>query len=279
MIKIVGIQFKNAGRIYYFDPLDIEFNIGDTAIVETVRRLELGYVAIANKEIEEKENQFELKPVIRKGDKEDLEQAHINEEMAIEAFQIFKKYVAKLELPMKPLYAEYTIDQSKVLFYYESEDRVDFRELLRYLTPQFHLRVELRQISSREAARVVGGIGNCGREVCCKKFLTDFQYVTMKMAKDQSMSLNTSKISGLCGKLMCCIAFENSTYQDLKKEFPLIGSKVKTPNCPCSRVVGVDLIKGTVKAQEENNSPAAVYSLKDIKPVTPKQVKDENESE
>ena len=167
MTEIVGIQFKNASRVYYFSPLDYKFKVGEFAIVETVRGLELGRVIIANRMVEDDELSHELKPVIRKANSHDLMLEKKHEEMAPESFKIFKKYVNQLNLPMKPLYCEYTIDSSKVIFYYSAEDRVDFRELLKLLTPHFKTRVELRQIGPREAARVVGGIGGCGRVICC----------------------------------------------------------------------------------------------------------------
>jgi cell fate regulator YaaT (PSP1 superfamily) len=267
MTKIVGIQFNNSGRVYYFAPGEFDFKVGDTAIVETVRGLELGNVAIATRTVEDSEVEYELKPVVRKGTEEDEEQYKVNIELAKEAFEIFKKYVKKLGLPMKPLYSEYTIDQSKVLFYYESEERVDFRELLKYLTPQFHIRVELRQIGSREAARILGGIGNCGRELCCKTCLRDFDFVTMKMAKDQSMSLNSSKISGLCGKLMCCIAYENEMYQQLKKELPSVGNYVKTPSCDCCKIISVDYMKKTVRTQENPTGAPTTHPASDVQVV------------
>ena len=232
-IEIVGIQFKGAGKIYYFSPLDFKFKQGDLAVVETVRGLEMGKVLIPNKFVSEEELEYELKPVVRKATKHDIENEEKNNKLAPVSFEKFKKYVKQLDLNMKPLYCEYTVDCSKIIFYYCSDDRVDFRELLKLLTPEFKLRVELRQIGPREGARVIGGIGTCGRELCCKKYLQNFDFVTMKMAKEQSMSLNTSKISGACGKLMCCIAYENELYKELKKELPAVGTFVKTPNCEC----------------------------------------------
>ena len=207
-MKIVGIQFKEVGKVYYFDPLNNDFKLGEYAIVETVRGVELGKVIIPNREVEDEQIEYELKPVIRKATDEDVEQEKKNAELAKKAFEVFKKYIKICKLEMKPLYAEYTIDLSKIIFYYTADDRVDFRELLQYLAPEFRIRVELRQIGPREAARALGGIGICGRELCCKKFLQNFDFVTMKMAKEQGMSLNNAKISGACGKLMCCIGYE-----------------------------------------------------------------------
>ncbi len=264
MPNVIGIQFKGVGRIYYFNPLNINFQSGDYAIVETVRGLELGKVVLGNHEISDGQLETELKPVIRKGTEKDVEQENKNTELAQAAFETFKKYVIQCNLDMKPLYAEYTIDKSKVIFYYTADDRVDFRELLKMLAPEFKSRVELRQIGPREAARVIGGIGGCGREICCKNHLRNFDIVTMKMAKDQSMSLNTTKISGICGKLMCCIAFENELYQELRKEIPNVGTFVKTPTSPRCKVISVDYIKRTVRTQESPDSLPVVHPVSEV---------------
>lgn len=270
MKEIVGIQFKNASRVYYFSPLEYKFSVGEYAIVETVRGLELGKVIIANRMVEDDELSHELKPVVRKANQHDLILEKKHEEMAPESFAIFKKYVNELNLPMKPLYCEYTIDSSKIIFYYSAEERVDFRELLKLLTPHFKTRVELRQIGPREAARVVGGIGSCGRVICCKTCLNNFDFVTMKMAKEQGMSLNTNKISGVCGKLMCCIGYEHELYLELKKEVPNVGQLVKTPNCSCCKVVNVDYIKKIVSVQENQDGAPVKYEAKQVSLVVPK---------
>lgn len=264
MKKIVGIQFKGGGRVYYFDPLNYEFKRGDYAIVETVRGLELGFVSIGNREVEDNYIEHELKPVVRVAKPEDLEQEKKNNELAKKSFEIFKEFVAKLNLEMKPLYCEYTIDNSKIIFYYCAEDRVDFRELLKLLTPKFRIRVELRQIGTREAARVIGGVGSCGRELCCKTHLANFDFVTMKMAKEQGMSLNTNKISGICDKLMCCIAYEHELYLELKKDLPNVGQMVKTPSCDCCKVVSVDYIKKKVKTNENPNGAPVSHNASEV---------------
>lgn len=263
-IEIVGIQFKGMGKIYYFSPLNFKFSQGDYAVVETVRGLELGKVLIANKFVPSEEIEYELKPVVRKATKHDIETEEKNNLLAVASFEKFKKYVKQLSLDMKPLYCEYTIDSSKIIFYYCSEERVDFRELLKLLTPEFKIRVELRQIGPREGARIVGGIGTCGRILCCKTYLQNFDFVTMKMAKEQSMSLNTSKISGACGKLMCCIAYENELYKELKKELPAVGDFVQTPNCECCKVVGVDYLKKLVKAEENEGGTPTCYKASEV---------------
>lgn len=264
MKTVVGIQFKGGGRVYYFDPLDFKFARGDYAIVETVRGLELGFVSIGNREVEDDYLEHELKPVIRRATERDLKQEAKNNELAPKNFEIFKKYVKEFDLNMKPLYCEYTIDGSKIIFYYSAEDRVDFRELLKVLAPEFKIRVELRQIGSREAARVIGGIGSCGRELCCKTHLANFDFVTMKMAKEQGMALNTNKISGICDKLMCCIAYEHELYQELKKELPNVGQMVKTPSCDCCKVVSVDYIKKMVRTNENPNGAPTAHNASDV---------------
>lgn len=264
MKKIVGIQFKGGGRVYYFDPLHYQFQRGDYAIVETVRGLELGFVSIGNREVEDTYIEHELKPVVREAKEEDLIQEKKNNELAKKSFEIFKEFVSKLNLDMKPLYCEYTIDNSKIIFYYCAEDRVDFRELLKLLTPKFRIRVELRQIGTREAARVIGGVGSCGRELCCKTHLANFDFVTMKMAKEQGMSLNTNKISGICDKLMCCIAYEHELYLELKKDLPNVGQMVKTPSCDCCKVVSVDYIKKKVKTNENPNGAPVSHDASEV---------------
>lgn len=264
MKTVVGIQFKGGGRVYYFDPLKYDFKRGDYAIVETVRGLELGYVSIGNREVEDDTLEHELKPVIRPANECDIKHDEKNTILAKSSFEIFKKYVKEFDLDMKPLYCEYTIDSSKVIFYYSAEDRVDFRELLKVLAPEFKIRVELRQIGTREAARVIGGLGGCGRELCCKTHLANFDFVTMKMAKEQGMALNTNKISGICDKLMCCIAYEHELYQELKKELPNVGQMVKTPSCDCCKVVSVDYLKKLVKTNENPNGAPTVHKAEDV---------------
>ena len=267
MPKVVGIQFKGVGRIYYFDPLNFEFEQGEYAIVETVRGLEIGKVMLGNHEISKEKLEAELKPVIRKATKEDVDNDAYNEELAKNAIKVFKKCVSKCELEMKPLYAEYTIDRSKVIFYYTADDRVDFRNLLKLLTPEFKMRVELRQIGPREAARALGGLGTCGRELCCKTHLRNFDFVTMKMAKDQNLSLNTSKISGACGKLMCCIAYEDELYKEFKKEFPSLNSIVRLKNGTSGKVNSIDYIKRVLRIQENADSLPISCTLEDIEEI------------
>ena len=274
MITIVGIQFKGMGRIYYFDPLHFTFQKDDYVVVETVRGLELGLVIIPNREVEDSQIEYELKPIIRKATKKDIEDEKRNNEQASKNFIIFKKLVNECNLEMKPLYCEYTLDHSKLIFYYCAEDRVDFRELLKLLAAEFKTRIELRQIGPREAARIIGGIGTCGQVLCCQRYLREFDFVTMKMAKEQSMSLNNTKISGSCGKLMCCIAYESELYKELRKEIPGVGTYVKTPTCDCCKIVSVDYIKKIVRTQENLNGMPVAHEASKVEVVNIKNKKE-----
>lgn len=278
MPKVIGIQFKGVGRTYYFDPLNFMFDAGEYAIVETVRGLELGKVVIGNHEIPDEKLEAALKPVIRKATEKDIAQEEKNNELAKIAFKFFKESVASCNLEMKPLYAEYTIDRSKVVFYYTADDRVDFRNLLKILTPEFKVRVELRQIGPREAARAIGGLGSCGRELCCKSHLKNFDIVTMKMAKDQNLSLNSNKISGVCGKLMCCISYEDELYKELKKEFPNINTYIKTKKGEVGKVISVDFIKRTIRFQPNPDTMPITCTLDDIAEIKGKNPNNENGS-
>lgn len=264
MVKIVGVQFKETNRIYYFNSLNMVFKEGDKVIVDTVRGMEIGTVVLPTTEKSLKEIEYELKDVIRKATDRDLKNEIENEAKAKVAFEFFKEKVIECGLEMKPLYAEYTIDKSKVIFYYVADDRVDFRDLLKVLAPEFKTRVELRQIGPREAARVIGGLGPCGRELCCKKHLRNFNFVTMKMAKEQGMSLNTAKISGCCGKLMCCIAYENDLYKELKKELPGVGTFVRTNTCPRCKIVAVDYLKKIIRTQEGIDTMPVAHTMDEI---------------
>lgn len=265
MVKIVGVQFKENNKTYYFDSVDFVFKQNDRVIVDTARGLEIGTVTLKTTEVSKDTIEYELKPVIRLANEKDLRYEKENEKMAIKSFEFFKQKVKEFDLNMKPLYAEYTIDRSKIIFYYESEDRVDFRDLLKVLTPEYKIRVELRQIGPREAARVIGGLGICGRELCCKTHLQNFNFVTMKMAKEQGLSLNNSKISGCCGKLMCCIAYESEIYKELKKEIPGVGTIVSTPSCNSCKIISVDYLKKIVKTEEVIGGMPVVHNVSDIK--------------
>lgn len=254
MVKVVGIGFKEVGKIYWFNPEPFALNINDYVIVETVRGLELGKVVEPIKEIDESTLEHELKKVIRIASKKDIETSLINDKKALEAIPLIKNIISTRDLDMKIVDSEYTLDASKLIIYYNAEGRVDFRELVKDLAAEFKIRIELRQIGQREGAKMIGAIGTCGREVCCKKHLREFDLVTMKMAKDQGMALSSGKITGVCGKLMCCISYENDYYVEVRKRMPNVGDIVDTPTCSECKVISVDYIREIVKTT--NNEEA-----------------------
>lgn len=229
MIKVVGIRFKKAGKTYYFDPGKIEIEAGQDVIVETARGVEFGHVVIGPRGITEDEIVSPLKPVLNIATEEEKKKHIENKEKAKEALEICTAKIAEHKLEMKLIDVEYTFDNNKVIFYFTSDGRVDFRELVRDLAAVFRTRIELRQIGVRDEAKMVNGLGPCGREICCANWLGDFVPVSIKMAKDQGLSLNPVKISGLCGRLMCCLKYEHECYKDLKKNLPIKGDKIKTP--------------------------------------------------
>lgn len=229
MITVVGVRFKKAGKIYYFDPdvIDVKFN--DFVVVETARGIEFGHVVVGPKQIKEEDIVSPLKKVLRIALDEDFEIHRENTRKAKEAIAICQEKVAEHGLKMKLVDVEYTFDNNKVIFYFTADGRVDFRELVKDLAAIFKTRIELRQIGVRDEAKMVGGIGPCGKMVCCAQFLGEFDPVSIKMAKEQSLSLNPTKISGLCGRLMCCLKYEHSTYEELLKKMPQIGAIAITP--------------------------------------------------
>lgn len=248
MADIIGVKFKAGGKVYYFAPNEDEFNIGDGAVVETARGIECGEVAIEKRSIPDDKLIFPLKPVIRKATKEDLDRLEDNRKKEVSAFEICEKRIAKHGLDMKLVSVEYAFDGSKILFCFISDGRVDFRELVKDLAGIFRTRIELRQIGVRDEARMLGGLGVCGRPFCCATFLNEFQPVSIKMAKEQGLSLNPVKISGTCGRLMCCLKYEQEAYDDLIRITPRIGAFVTTPD---GRGVVVDrnLISGNLRVQ------------------------------
>lgn len=219
MVKVVGVRFKKAGKIYYFNPGELKMAAGDGCVVETSRGVEFGEIVIEPKEVPEQEVVQPLKQVLRSATSEDYERLEINKERAKEAFQIAMEKIEEHELPMKLLEAEYTLDDSKLIFSFTADGRVDFRELVKDLASIFRIRIELRQVGVRDEAKLLGGMGPCGRGLCCSTFLGEFEPVSIKMAKDQNLSLNPSKISGVCGRLMCCLRYECDSYQCNKKTF------------------------------------------------------------
>lgn len=229
MVNIVGVRFKKAGKIYYFDPLDMELALDDAVIVETARGMELGVVSMAMKAIGDDEVVAPLKPVLRKATEEDVDRHRKNIAREKEAIAICKEKIAAHGLDMKLVDVEFTFDMNKVIFYFTADGRVDFRDLVKDLASVFRTRIELRQIGVRDEAKMKSGIGPCGRTLCCSSFLSDFTSVSIKMAKEQNLSLNPTKISGICGRLMCCLKYEQETYEDIRKRLPRYGSIVNTP--------------------------------------------------
>ncbi len=228
--KIVGVRFKEAGKIYYFNPNNFEVQRNDFVMVETARGLEMGEVLVPAKDIPDEEVVAPLKDVLRVASEKDHETARENAVLEREAHDVCQKKILERNLSMKLVDVEYTFDRSKILFYFTADGRVDFRELVKDLAAQFKTRIELRQIGVRDEAKMLGGLGCCGRPVCCKTFLGEFQPVSIKMAKEQNLSLSPTKISGLCGRLMCCLKYEQDTYECLRKQMPKIGKEIMTPD-------------------------------------------------
>ena len=247
MIKVVGIRFRNAGKIYYFDPKDFEMEVGSHAIVETARGIEYGTVLIAPREVADDQVIQPLKPVIRVATEEDTKTVERNKEREKSAYKICQEKIAKHGLEMKLVQAEYTFDSNKLLFYFTADGRIDFRELVKDLASVFRTRIELRQIGVRDETKMLGGIGICGRELCCCSYLSDFVPVSIKMAKEQNLSLNPTKISGVCGRLMCCLKNEEETYEYLNSRLPGVGDTVTTATGETGEVQSVNVLRQKVK--------------------------------
>ena len=252
MTKVVGIRFKPVGKIYYFNPEDIKLVPGDGVIVETTRGIEYGTVVLTDKEIDEEEFNMPIKSIQRKATDADLATAEDNKKRAKEAFSICLEKIAQNNLEMNLVDVEYTFDKSKVLFYFTADGRVDFRQLVKDLAAVFRTRIELRQIGVRDEAKLLGGFGICGRALCCSQFLGDFEPVSIKMAKEQSLSLNPTKISGTCGRLMCCLKYEQDAYEELLKKSPNVGALVDTP-VGRGTVIASQLLKGIVSVKIDNS--------------------------
>ena len=247
MIKVIGVRFRKAGKVYYFDPAGMEIKTGDHVIVETARGVEFGEVVLGAREVNEEKVIQPLKSVIRMANKNDEEIERRNKEKEKEAFQICLQKIKKHELQMKLIDAEYTFDNNKVLFYFTADGRIDFRELLKDLASVFKSRIELRQIGVRDETKIMGGIGICGRPLCCHSYLSEFIPVSIKMAKEQNLSLNPTKISGVCGRLMCCLKNEEETYEDLNSRLPGIGDYVTTDDGLKGEVHSVSVLRQLVK--------------------------------
>ncbi|MCL7749293.1 PSP1 domain-containing protein [Halalkalibacter alkaliphilus] len=248
MHQVVGVRFKKAGKIYYFSPGSFQLEKGETVIVETSRGVEFGRVVIGTKTVGENDVVLPLKQVIRIATDKDKLVVQENVEQAKKAFEVCTEKIIEHKLDMKLVDVEYTFDRNKVLFYFTADGRIDFRELVKDLAAVFRTRIELRQIGVRDEAKMLGGIGPCGRVLCCSSFLGDFEPVSIKMAKDQNLSLNPAKISGLCGRLMCCLKYENDMYESAKQELPDVGKRVRTPEGR-GKVIGLNLLEKVIQVE------------------------------
>lgn len=268
MSKIVGVKFKPAGKVYYFDPVEIDIKKGDMVIVETARGLELGEIAVEARELSGEGFSKPLKNLVRIATEEDKKRREENKVKEAEAFAICNEKIKKRELDMKLIEVEYTFDGSKILFYFTADGRVDFRELVKDLAIVFKTRIELRQIGVRDESKSIGSIGICGRSLCCSQFLGEFEPVSIKMAKEQGLSLNPSKISGACGRLMCCLKYEQSTYEELLRVTPKQGAQVETP-MGRGTVEYVSLLKGIVKVKLEDEAEKVLqdFNVSEVKPL------------
>ena len=262
MIKIVGVRFRKAGKIYYFDPAGMEIETGTHVIVETARGIEFGTVMIPPREMEEDGVVQPLKPVIRIATEADEITEQKNKEKEKEAFQICLEKIAKHKLEMKLVEAEYTFDNNKLLFYFTADGRIDFRELVKDLASVFRTRIELRQIGVRDETKILGGIGICGKPLCCSTYLSEFIPVSIKMAKEQNLSLNPTKISGVCGRLMCCLKNEEETYEYLNSRLPNVGDYVTTIEGLKGEVQSVSVLRQLVKVIVEVNDEKEIREYK-----------------
>lgn len=274
MVKVIGVRFKRAGKIYYFDPDNYDIKQGDKVVVETARGLEFGEVIVGMKEVAEHEIVQPLKKVIRIANEKDIIQHQENISKKEKAIKICQEKIEKHNLDMKLIDVEYTFDNTKVIFYFTADGRVDFRELVKDLAAIFKMRIELRQIGVRDEAKMVGGIGTCGKSLCCHSWLGEFDPVSIKMAKVQNLSLNPTKISGICGRLMCCLKYENDTYQELRKDLPEVGERVKTA-LGMARVIESSILYEKVKVRyileektddkpEKLSEECAIYNKFDV---------------
>ena len=259
MAQVIGVRFKNVGKMYYFDPAGQEIARGQSVIVETARGVECGMVAMPNREVDDEKVVKPLKPILRVATEKDLAQVAANREKEKRAYRICLEKIKAHKLDMKLIDVEYTFDNNKTLFYFTADGRVDFRELVKDLASVFKTRIELRQIGVRDEAKMIGGLGICGKPFCCSTFLGDFQPVSIKMAKEQSLSLNPTKISGTCGRLMCCLKYEQEAYEDLLRITPRSGSTVSTPDGR-GVVEDVSLLTGVLKVRLEKHGETGLHT-------------------
>jgi cell fate regulator YaaT (PSP1 superfamily) len=263
LYDVVGVRFKKAGKIYYFDPGDLSIEKDDFVIVETVRGVEYGRAVVARKQVEENDVVLPLKKVVRIADHKDRMIVDENKQAAQEAYDVCSEKVNEHQLDMKLVDVEYTFDRNKIIFYFTADGRVDFRDLVKDLAAIFRTRIELRQIGVRDEAKMLGGIGPCGRMLCCSTFLGDFDPVSIKMAKDQNLSLNPTKISGLCGRLMCCLKYENDEYEAAKEQLPDLGEIIMTPQGK-GKVVGLNLLERVLQVELKEQEQVLEYTLEEI---------------
>ena len=266
MSEVIGVKFNKVGKIYYFDPKGNKLEVGRGVVVETARGLEFGYVATPNREVSEEELVAPLKPIVRAATNADYDRLEKNKEKEKEAFEIAAREIREHKLDMKLINTEYTFDGSKILFYFTADGRVDFHELVKSLAGIFRTRIELRQMGVRDEAKTLGAIGGCGRPLCCSSFLNDFHPVSIRMAKDQGLSLNPTKISGICGRLMCCLQYEQVAYEDLLKKVPNKGSLVEYDG-ERGVVTEVFVLKGLIKAKfgSQEEPVFKILDAKDVK--------------
>lgn len=260
---MIGVRFKKAGKIYYFDPGEFPISKNDYVIVETARGIEYGKAVTDKKQVNEHDVVLPLKKVVRLADQKDQMNVEENKQAAEQAFEVCCDKVLEHQLDMKLVDVEYTFDRNKVIFYFTADGRVDFRDLVKDLASIFRTRIELRQIGVRDEAKMLGGIGPCGRMLCCSTFLGDFEPVSIKMAKDQNLSLNPTKISGLCGRLMCCLKYENDEYEEAKAELPDLGESIKTPDGP-GKVIGLNLLERVIQVNLTGQERVLDYTLEEI---------------
>ena len=274
MAEVSGVRFKNVGKVYYFDPAGVALKKGDMVIVETARGVECGEVAMENRDVPDERIVHPLKKMIRKASEADLKKVRDNARKEKNAFDVCVKKIAEHKLDMKLVDVEYTFDNNKILFYFTADGRVDFRELVKDLASVFRTRIELRQIGVRDEAKMLGGLGICGKPFCCSTFLGEFQPVSIKMAKEQGLSLNPVKISGTCGRLMCCLKYEQAAYSELLRTTPKLGAVVNTPE---GRGVVVDqnLLTGALKVRMDRAPEAAPldFNVKQVRVVKDSQIK------
>ncbi|WP_017470362.1 PSP1 domain-containing protein [Amphibacillus jilinensis] len=263
MVEVIGVRFKKAGKIYYFDPDQFKIVRDEYVIVETARGIEFGKVVIANKCVDEEDVVLPLKKVIRLANTKDKLTVTENQENANKAYRVCVDKIAEHQLDMNLVDVEYTFDRNKVIFYFTADGRVDFRTLVKDLAAIFKTRIELRQIGVRDEAKLLGGIGPCGRMLCCSTFLGDFEPVSIKMAKDQNLSLNPAKISGLCGRLMCCLKYENDDYEEAKKQLPDLGESIETP-IGKGKVVGLNILERVIQVEIPEKERVVEYTLDEL---------------